>query len=224
MLLNGKVAIVTGASQGIGRATATRFAAEGAKVVLADVADTEGNKVAKELEEAGHTVRYVHTNVAERLDVHNLIAAAIESFGRIDVVATCAGVIEATSFLDLDEAVFDKTIAVNLKGTFLCAQAAAKQMVRQLENNDGKPGVIVTISSVNDWFGLPLSAAYASSKGGVSQLTRSMAVALAPPRHSGQRRWAWYDRNINEFIIVRRCKNAVKGIISYTDGQARTAR
>ncbi len=179
MLLNGKVAIVTGGAQGIGRACVARFAAEGAKVIMADIADTDGNAAAKEFADAGHPVRYVHANVSERLDVHNLIAAAIEAHGRVDVMVTCAGVMEAVPFLELDEAAFDRTMRVNLKGTFMCAQAAAKQMVRQLENGDGAPGSIVTISSVNAWFGLPNSAAYAGSKGAVSQLTKSMAVALA---------------------------------------------
>lgn len=179
MLLNGKVAIVTGGAQGIGRACAARFAAEGAKVIMADIADTDGNAAAKELADTGHAVRYVHANVSERLDVHNLIAAAIEAHGRVDVMVTCAGVMEVAPFLELDEAAFDRTMRVNLKGTFMCAQAAAKQMVRQLDNGDGAPGSIVTISSVNAWFGLPNSAAYSGSKGAVSQLTKSIAVALA---------------------------------------------
>jgi glucose 1-dehydrogenase len=179
MLLNGKVAIVTGAAQGIGRGCAARFAAEGAKVIMADVGDTQGNKVAAELSQQGHSVQYVHANVSERLDVHNLIAAAVEAHGHIDVMVTCAGIIEVMPFLELDEASFDRTLSVNLKGTFLCAQAAAKQMVRQLDQNVGAPGSIVTISSVNAWFGLPNSAAYAASKGAVSQLTKSVAMSLA---------------------------------------------
>lgn len=182
MLLNGKVAIVTGGAQGIGRACAERFAAEGAKVVIADVADSIGNAVAKKLSDDGQAVRYVHANVSERLDVHNLIAAAVEAYGRVDIMATCAGVIESVPFLEIDEDTFDRTLRINLKGTFLCAQAAAKQMVRQLDSGDGalgSPGAIVTISSINAWFGLPDSAAYAASKGGVSQLTKSIAIALA---------------------------------------------
>ena len=179
MLLSGKVAIVTGGAQGIGRACAMRFAAEGAKVVIADIVDSEGNAVAGELTGAGHAARFVHANVAERLDVHNLIAAAVEAYGRLDIMVTCAGVIEVAPFLELDETAFDKTLKVNLKGTFLCAQAAAKQMVRQLESNDGPPGTIVTVSSINAWFGLPNSVAYSASKGAVTQLTRSIAMSLA---------------------------------------------
>ncbi len=179
MLLNGKVGIVTGAAHGIGLACVRRFVQEGAKVIMADIADTDGNAAAKKLAEEGHAVRYVHTNVAERLDVHNLIAAAVEAHGRVDMMVTSAGVMEALPFLELDEAAFDRTLRINLKGTFLCAQAAAKQMVRQLEGGEGPPGTIVTMSSINAWFGLPNSAAYSASKGGVSQLTKSIAIALA---------------------------------------------
>ncbi|MBU2531336.1 MAG: glucose 1-dehydrogenase [Alphaproteobacteria bacterium] len=180
MPLHGKVAIVTGASQGIGRACVERFVAEGAKVVMSDIADNEGQAVAKALSAAGHAVRYLHADVSERLDVHNLVAAATEAFGRVDIMVTCAATIERARFLEMDEATFDKTIRVNLKGTFLCAQAAARQMVRQLAEEAGEPGAIVTMSSVSDWFGLPDSSAYAASKGGVSQITKSMALALAP--------------------------------------------
>jgi NAD(P)-dependent dehydrogenase (short-subunit alcohol dehydrogenase family) len=94
-------------------------------------------------------------------------------------MVTSAGVFEMTPFLELDEQSFDKVIGVNLKGTFLAAQAAARQMVRQLDAGDGPPGSIVTVSSVNAWFGMPKSVAYAASKGGVMQLTKSMAMALA---------------------------------------------
>ena len=179
MLLNGKIAIVTGGAQGIGRACVERLANEGARVIAADTEDGRGNKLVDALNAQGHSARFVHANVIERLDMRNLVAAAVEAYGRLDVLITCAGIFEATPFLELDEATFDKVITVNLKGTFLAAQCAAKQMVRQLDDGDGPPGAIVTISSVNAWFGMPKSAAYATSKGGVMQLTKSMAMALA---------------------------------------------
>ena len=179
MLLNGKVAIVTGGAQGIGRACVERLASEGAKVIAADTQDTQGNRLADALSKKGQSVRFVHANVTERLDMRNLVAAAVEAYGRLDVLVTCAGMFEVTPFLDLDEETFDKVMDVNLKGTFLAAQCAAKQMVRQLEAGEGPPGAIVTVTSVNAWFGLPGSAAYATSKGGVMQLTKSMAMALA---------------------------------------------
>lgn len=179
MLLKGKTAIVTGGARGIGRACAERIAREGAHVVVADTQDGAGGKVIEALESEGLSARYVHANVTERLDVRNLVAAAVEAHGRLDVMVTSAGMFEVTPFLDLDEKTFETVMAVNTKGTFLAAQCAAKQMVRQLEAGDGAPGAIVTVSSVNAWFGLPQSVAYATSKGAVMQLTKSMAMALA---------------------------------------------
>lgn len=179
MLLGGQVAIVTGGAQGIGLACAKRFAKEGAKVVIADLKEKDGLAAAKAIAEAGGTARFVHANVAERLDVHNLIAATLEAYGQLNVLVAGAGVIDDAPFLDLAEAEFDRIISTNLKGAFLCGQAAARQMVKQ-RNNGQAPGAIVNISSVNAHFGMPDHVAYAVSKGGVMQLTKSMAVALAP--------------------------------------------
>lgn len=179
MLLQGKVAVVTGAAQGIGLACAERLAEEGAKVVVADINDIDGTKAADGICEAGGTARYIHANAAEKLDVHNLIAAALEAYGYIDIMVANAGVVDDAPFLDLEEAEFDRILRTNLKGTFLCAQAAARQIVKQIEAGRA-PGAIVNMSSVNAFFGLPDHAAYATSKGGVMQLTRSMAIALAP--------------------------------------------
>jgi glucose 1-dehydrogenase len=179
MLLSGQVAIVTGAGQGIGRACAVRLAAEGAKVVVADVNEKTGSKTVEAIAEAGGVSRFVHTNVAEKLDVHNLIAATLEAYSQLNVLVANAGVVDDVPFLELEEAEFDRIIATNLKGTFLCCQAAARQMVKQREDG-GAPGAIVNMSSVNAHFGLPDHSAYSVSKGGVMQLTRSMAIALAP--------------------------------------------
>jgi NAD(P)-dependent dehydrogenase (short-subunit alcohol dehydrogenase family) len=181
MLLEGKVAIVTGASQGIGRACAERLAKEGAKVALADINDDDGPRVAAAIAAAGREAIFHVCDVSERLDVHNLVAAALEAFGRIDVLVNNAGVIDDRPFLELEEAEFDRVLKTNLKGAFLCAQAAARQMVNQTEaKGSGKPaGAIVNISSINAWFGLPDHVAYCVSKGGVMQLTKAMAIALA---------------------------------------------
>ncbi len=179
MLLNGRVAIVTGAGSGIGRSTALRLAVEGARVVIADVDDTAGTATSKTVADAGGNARFIQANIAQKLDVHNLIAATLEAYGRIDVMVANAGILDQTPFLDLKESEFDRVLGVNLKGTFLCCQAAAKQMVKQVEAGE-KPGAIITVSSVNAIFGLPDHAAYAVSKGGVTQLMRSMAMALAP--------------------------------------------
>ncbi len=180
MLLNGKVAVVTGGAQGIGKACAERLAREGAKVVITDIADTAGQAAVQEICKTGASARFVHANVCERLDVHNMIAAAVEAYGRVDVMVANAAVVDDVPFLELDEAEFDRVLRTNLKGTFLCAQAAARQMVRQQKTPNGQPGSIVVMSSVNAWFALPDHVAYSVSKGGVMQLVKSMALALAP--------------------------------------------
>ncbi len=179
MLLAGKVAIVTGAAQGIGRAVAARFAKEGAKVVLADTNDVEGNNAAANIASDGGTAKFVHTNVAEKLDVHNLMAATIEAYAYLDIMVCNAGIVDDAPVLDLDEAEFDRVLRTNLKGTFLTAQAAARQMLRQIAAARA-PGAIVAMSSVNAVFGMPDHAAYAASKGAISQLMKSMAIALGP--------------------------------------------
>ncbi len=179
MLLDGKTAIVTGASQGIGRACAERLAREGAKVVVADVNDELGPEVVAAIKAAGGEAAYHNCDVAERLDVHNLVAGTLERYGRIDVLVNNAGVIDDADFLDLEEADFDRVLKVNLKGFFLCAQAVARQMVEQGKTGQSG-GSIVNMSSVNAWFGMPDHVAYSVSKGGIAQLTKSMAISLAP--------------------------------------------
>lgn len=180
MLHEKRVAVVTGAAQGIGEACALRLAQDGASVVVCDTSDDLGNAVAKRIQAAGGSARFVHCDVSERLDVHNLIAVALEAFGQLDILVNNAGVVDDAPFLTLAETDFDRILKTNLKGTFLCAQAAARQMVKQLDEGSKQPGAIVNMSSINSFFGLPDHVAYATSKGGVMQLTRSMAVALAP--------------------------------------------
>lgn len=182
MLLQGKVAIVTGAAQGIGRACAERLAQEGAKVLVADVNDELGVEVANAINATGGEAVFHGCDVTERLDVHNLVAAALERYERLDILVNNAGVLDDKPFLELEEAEFDRVIRTNVKGAFLCAQAVAKQLVKQIGEGGetASPGAIVNMSSVNAWFGLPDHVAYSVSKGGIVQLTRSMAIALAP--------------------------------------------
>ncbi len=181
MLLVGKVAIVTGAAQGIGRACAARLAREGAKVVLCDISTEQGQRTADEIAATGATAIYVRCNVAERGDVDRVIAAAINAFGRIDVLVNNAGVLDDAPFLDLSLEEFDRVVGVNLRGAFLMGQAVARQMVRQGKSEGAaQAGAIVNMSSVNAVFALPDHVAYSISKGGIGQLTKAMAVALAP--------------------------------------------
>ena len=177
MTLENKVAIVTGAAQGIGYAIADRFLREKAKVVIADIDDKAGHKAENDLRKIG-TVKYVHCNVAEKLDVHNLIAGTIDEFAQIDILVNNAGIAAAADFLELTEETFDLVMDVNLKGAFLCSQAAAKHMVTRVEDG-GEPGCIINLSSINAIVAIENQIPYAISKGGVNQLTTVSAQALA---------------------------------------------
>jgi NAD(P)-dependent dehydrogenase (short-subunit alcohol dehydrogenase family) len=166
--LQGRVAIVTGAAQGIGEACARRFAQEGCQVVIADVADARGQALAAELKAA-----YVHCDVGDKAQVDALVAQALALHGRIDVLVNNAGIFKAADFLDVSEADFDAVLRVNLKGSFLVGQAVARVMAQA-----GR-GSIVNMSSVNSVLAIPNIASYNVSKGGINQLTRAMALALA---------------------------------------------
>jgi NAD(P)-dependent dehydrogenase (short-subunit alcohol dehydrogenase family) len=181
MLLAGKVAIVTGAAQGIGQACAVRLAAEGAKVVLCDVNDRAGERAAAAIQARGGTAAYVHCDVSKAADVAGALRAALDAYRRVDVLVNNAGVVDDAPFLELPLDELDRVLAVNLRGAFLMAQAVAQQMVGQGKARGGRAaGAIVNMSSINERFGLPDHVAYSMSKGGISQLTKAMAVALAP--------------------------------------------
>lgn len=167
--LQGKVVIVTGAAQGIGAACAQRFAREGAKLVLADVNDAAGEALAAQLQ-----AMYVHCDVSNKPQIDALVQKALAAHGCLDVLVNNAGIFKAAAFLEVSEADFDAVIAVNLKGSFLMAQAAARAMVaRQTQ------GSIINMSSVNGVLAIPSIASYNMSKGGINQLTRVAALALA---------------------------------------------
>lgn len=178
MLLENKVAIVTGGARGIGYAVARRFLNEGARVVIADIDDTTGPIAAKELAAFGE-VRFAECDVGERLDVRNMIAATIEAFGDIDVLVNNAAILAEADFLSLKEADFDRVLRTNLKGAFLCSQAAARHMIERIEAG-GTPGSFVNLSSVNAVFAIANQVPYSISKGGINQLTKVMALSLAP--------------------------------------------
>lgn len=165
--LGGRVCIVTGAAQGIGEACARRFAREGAKVVLADVDDGKGQALAQELGGL-----YVHCDVGDKAQVDTLVAKAILTHGRIDVLVNNAGIFKAADFLDITESDFDAVLRVNVKGAFLVGQAVAREMAK------AGGGAIVNMSSVNAVLAIPNIASYNVSKGGINQLTRVMALAL----------------------------------------------
>lgn len=182
----GKSIVVTGGANSIGRATALRLSRGGARVVIADIDEEAGLSAVHEIRAAGREALFVHCDVGERLDVHNLVAATLDGYGRIDALVNNASVALPSAFLDLDEATFDRALRVNLKGAFLTGQAAAKQMVRQSEQAraageaEAARYSIVHISSINAVIAAPDLLPLAVSKGGLNQLTKAMAVALAP--------------------------------------------
>ena len=178
MALDGKVAIVTGGAKGIGYAIARRYLQDGAKVVVADIDEKTANAAAGELSELGE-IRAVGCNVAERLHVHNLVATALDVFGDIDILVNNAGIVNKGDFLDLDEEGFDKVLAVNLKGSFLCGQAVARHLVAKVKDG-GPAGTIINMSSINAIFAIADQVGYSVSKGGVNQLTKVMSLSLAP--------------------------------------------
>jgi NAD(P)-dependent dehydrogenase (short-subunit alcohol dehydrogenase family) len=176
MRFSDKVAIITGAAGGIGRACAERFLRDGAKVVIADINGEALSKTASELANPDN-VRAVETDVSKRADVDRLVAHAAEVFGKLDIMVNNAGIARNQGFLDVAEKDFDDVIGVNLKGTFFGVQGAARQMIAQ-----GSGGVIINMSSINALLANPSLATYAMSKGGMNQLTTVAAVALAPHR------------------------------------------
>ena len=171
--LEGRVAIVTGAAQGIGAACAERLAGDGAAVALWDVDDARGTELAKRLAASGARAQYMHCNVARKAEVDAALAETIAAFGRVDALVNNAGIFKAADFLEISEADWDAVIDVNLKGAFLVGQAVARVMAA------AGGGSIVNMSSVNGVMAIPSIASYNVSKGGINQLTRVMALALA---------------------------------------------
>jgi len=177
--LRDKVAIVTGAASGIGRATALLFAAEGATVVLADVSGEEGERAADEGRAAGGRTLFRRTDVSDPAEIAELVERAVGEFGRLDVVFNNAAIMPLGTVLTTSLEEWDRVMAVNLRSVFLLSQAAARAMLDGALPADAV-GSIVNTSSPTGLLGYPNQLAYATTKGGIAALTRGMAVELAP--------------------------------------------
>lgn len=173
--LQGKVAVVTGGSLGIGAGIVRRLAAEGVAVTLDyHIHSDAANAIAAEIQGHGGRVLVVQADVAQVAGMQSLIAEAVQVFGRLDILVNNAGIEAPMSFLDVTEQDFDRQLAVDLKGAYFAAQAAARQMVRQ-----GGGGVIINVSSVHEDLPMVGNAAYCAAKGGLRMLTRTLATELA---------------------------------------------
>ncbi|MBU0672230.1 MAG: glucose 1-dehydrogenase [Candidatus Margulisbacteria bacterium] len=179
MRLKDKVAIVTGGSRGIGKATCIRFAKEGAKVVVnyasaadkGDIAST-AEQVVKEIKAVGGEAIAFDADVSNKAKVEEMVNEVVRKFGRLDIMVSNAGICPFEEFLDIDEELLDLVIGVNQKGAFFCAQAAMKKMI-ELKIT----GRIIFTSSVSSIFGGELQAHYCPTKGAINQLMKSIAIA-----------------------------------------------
>jgi len=177
MELKGKVAIITGARRGIGRTSAIKLAQAGAKVVVSDISEEDCQKVVEEIKKGKGKALAVKCDVSKKEEVEEMVRKTVKKFGKIDILVNNAGIAQFVPFLEMTEEDWDRTLDINLKGYFLCAQACVKEMVKQ------KSGVIVNIASVamgHQGVGFPNLVHYCASKGGIAAMTEAMALELAP--------------------------------------------
>jgi NAD(P)-dependent dehydrogenase (short-subunit alcohol dehydrogenase family) len=168
--LSGKVALITGAGQGIGEAIARLFAKEGASVAIADVVETKARAVAASIASGSLAVQ---ADVGNEDDVNRMVRATVDAFGRVDILVNNAGIGHVKAFVEIPLKEWDQVIRTNLTGTFLCAQAASKVMQGQ------GAGVIINVGSISGQRGGSGRAAYGAAKAGVILLTKVMSVELA---------------------------------------------
>jgi len=175
MRLENKVALITGANSGIGKAIAERFAAEGAHVAVNYLAGKHDADAQAEAAAFGPSSIAIAGDVSKRADAENMIAQTVAKFGRIDIAVNNAGIEIKKPFLDITDEEWNRVLGVNLYGSFVISQAAARQMVKQ-----GGGGKLIFTSSIHEDVPFPQYAAYCASKGAVRMLMRNLAVELAP--------------------------------------------
>jgi len=177
MDLKGQVAIITGARRGMGKSHALVLAKAGAKVVVADISLEDCERVVKEIEKQKGEAIAIKCDVTKKAEVDQMVEAAVKEWGKVDILVNNAGICQFKPFLELTEEEWDRTLDINLKGYFLCAQAVAKEMAKQ------KSGIIINIASIamgQVGCGFATLAHYTASKGGIVGMTETLAQELAP--------------------------------------------
>ena len=197
MKLENRIAVITGAARGIGRACAERLLLEGAKVVIADIDEARLGETAAAIGPPSKVLAVV-TDVSQKDQVEALIAAAVAKFGRLDIMVNNAGIAMVQDFLAVTKADYDKVLGVNLEGAFWGTQAAARQMIAQ-----GAGGVIINMSSINSGLANPRVATYAITKGGMNQITGTAAVAFARNGIRVRRGRPRHDRHRHDPLRLR---------------------
>jgi NAD(P)-dependent dehydrogenase (short-subunit alcohol dehydrogenase family) len=177
MDLKNKVAIITGARRGMGKADALLLAKEGAKVVVSDISLEDCQKVVDEIKNNDGEAMAFQCDVSKKAEVEKMIAETLKKFGHIDILVNNAGILQYKPFVEITEEDWDKMMAINLKGYFLCAQAVAKEMIEQ------KSGSIINVASIamgQVGVGFSNIVHYCASKGGIAAMSQALAIELAP--------------------------------------------
>ena len=182
----GRAIIVTGVSSGIGRATAQLFAEDGEKLILVDKSEERGKALAEVIRNQGGEAVWIQATTYKRLSVHNIIAEALEAYGRVDVLAHCGGLFQAAPFLEIGEDMFDTLVDTNLRAAFLLNQSVCKQIIKQAaETDDGgvdqaRGAAIINVTTTEAVTASADHALFAAMQGAITQLTKAVSMTLAP--------------------------------------------
>jgi len=203
MKIKGKVAIVTGAARGIGRGIALRLAQDGADVVVNDINSQSLNQVREEIQSLGRRSMAIVADVSNGKEVSAMVDQVVSEFGAVDIMVCNAGIAQVKAAVELTEEDWDKVFAINAKGVFLCAQAAAKQMIKQ------KSGKIINCASIAGHVGFSLLSHYSATKFAVVGFTQALAKELGPygiqvnaycPGIVGTDMWELIDEKMGEYL------------------------